>query len=148
MQCVAVPGFSGILLQAAQHHDVLKQRSLVVSLPPCNCVLMHPRHPAGEARVTMRRALLRYRGKFLLSARQLLPHPEGPAVWLLPSTSALPEVIASLLREPVSRQSRGHIAVQVRCDCHVQAACACLCWPCGSLLRAFSPLGRTRRCMG
>ena len=62
--------------------------------------------------MTVRHALLRYQNKFLLSAAQLFPHPEGPAVWLLGEAHSLPEVAGSLLREPMTRQSRGHIAVQ------------------------------------
>jgi hypothetical protein len=62
--------------------------------------------------VTLRHSLLRYENKFLLSAAQLFPHPEGPAVWLLGSSHSLADVAGTLLREPVSRQSRGHIAVQ------------------------------------
>jgi hypothetical protein len=67
---------------------------------------------AGARRVTVRHALLRYQDRFLLSAVQLFPHPEGPAVWLLGRSHSLLEVISCLLREPVSRQSRGYIAVQ------------------------------------
>jgi hypothetical protein len=66
----------------------------------------------GSRRVTVRHALLRYHNKFLLSAAQLFPHPEGPAVWLLGQSHSLLDVVGSLLREPVSRQSRGYIAVQ------------------------------------
>ena len=66
---------------------------------------------AGSRRVTVRHALLRYHNQFLLSAAQLYPHPEGPAVWLLGQSHSLQEVIGGLLREPVARQSRGHVAV-------------------------------------
>lgn len=67
---------------------------------------------AGSRRVTVRRAMLRYSDNYLLSAMHLPQHPEGPAVLLLNQPEGLLEAVSSLLREPITRQSRGYVAVQ------------------------------------
>lgn len=56
--------------------------------------------------------MLRYSSNYLLSAMHLPQHPEGPAVMLLSQSDGLFDMISSLMREPVMRQSRGYMAVQ------------------------------------
>jgi hypothetical protein len=75
-----------------------------VTLPP----LAGPK----ARRVTVQRAMLRYSSNYLLSAMHLPQHPEGPAVMLLSQSDGLFDMVSSLLREPVMRQSRGYVAVQ------------------------------------
>jgi hypothetical protein len=55
---------------------------------------------------------LRYRGEYILPATHLPYAPSGPAVWRVAGAEGLTSAVASLLREPLERRSRGHAAAQ------------------------------------
>ncbi|KAK9824303.1 hypothetical protein WJX72_009288 [[Myrmecia] bisecta] len=53
---------------------------------------------------------LRYQGEYIVPATHLPFAPHGPAVWRIEDVQQLTSAIASLLREPLERRSRGHAA--------------------------------------
>lgn len=64
-----------------------------------------------DLRADIAGTLMRYSGQYVLSASHLPYHPHGPAVWLVGERSAL-DAVATLMREPIERRSRGHAASQ------------------------------------
>eukprot|EP00892_Ulva_mutabilis_P000387 jgi/Ulvmu1/10349/UM061_0032.1 len=98
--------------QLAQSEPATPAPEKPASLPVANVPLPAVSPARANRRVTVRRALLRYSDNYLLSAMHLPHHPEGPAVLLLNQPEGLLEAVSSLLREPITRQSRGYVAVQ------------------------------------